>query len=184
MTSCAGGAPAEEVRGNLAGLLALHHFNCGSNVAFIKVLDWGNRFWRGKQKKTTVILNARNQFCFKFIQIFLIKFLTILGRSWYRLCRSSSLSHSDNWLSAALKAKSNRCSDKQKHHLFSLEKQRHRVALAAAWPLIIDGPFADNLNCTICLTITFLTSFRLGDNITHVGAKGVESKEKKEGWGL
>lgn len=29
----------------------------------------------------------------------------------------------------------------------------------------MDGPFGDNLNCTICTAITFLTSFWLGDSI-------------------
>lgn len=55
---------------------------------------------------------------------------------------------------------------------------RHNVASANAWPLIIDGPFADSLNCAICLAITFLTSFQLRDNIIHVRAGGQEVKER------
>lgn len=52
MTSCAGGAPAEQVRGNLAGLLALHHFNCGSNISLIK--GWAQEINSGVEhiKKT------------------------------------------------------------------------------------------------------------------------------------
>lgn len=57
-------------------------------------------------------------------------------------------------------------------------KHRHNVASANAWPLIIDGPFADSFNCTICLAITSLTSFWLGDNIIHARAGIEEEKER------